>query len=167
MFACGDEDAFRSIYDSYAAGLRYFATRYITDLYQVDDLVQEAFVLLWNKRRDFASEAAMRAYLYRSVQSACLNILRHRKVVDNYAASYRPDDEISTFLDNVFEAEVFQQVAEVFQELSPATKKVYELSLEGMRHDEISQMLDISVNTIKKHKNTANHYMKRRLKNVF
>ena len=40
------------------------------------------------------------------------------------------------------------------------------MSLDGKSHEEIAQTLNISVNTVKKHKNNANHYMRERLKNV-
>jgi len=40
------------------------------------------------------------------------------------------------------------------------------MSLDGKSHEEIAQALNISVNTVKKHKNNANHYMRERLKNV-
>ncbi|WP_455968255.1 RNA polymerase sigma factor [Butyricimonas virosa] len=53
-----------------------------------------------------------------------------------------------------------------FNELSPSCREVYQLSLHGKSHEEISQLLDISVNTVKKHKNNANHYMRARLKHV-
>lgn len=166
MFAQGKESAFRSIYEKYAPGLRYFAARYIVDVDGNEDVVQEAFVAVWKKRKDFTNEAGLKSYLYRTVRSLCLNILRHRKVEAAYVAGYAGADEITTFLDNITEAEIFSEVARAFQELSPASKRVYELSLEGKRHNEIAELLNISTNTIKKHKNTANHYLKRRLKDV-
>ena len=74
------------------------------------------------------------------------------------------NEEEKSFLDNLFEAEIFEALRTVFNELPPACKEVYLLSLQGKSHEEISQQLNITINTVKKHKNNANHYMKERLK---
>ena len=55
-FAQGDERAFRVLYDRYAAGLRYFASKYVDDDAEIEDIVQDAFVALWEKRADFREE---------------------------------------------------------------------------------------------------------------
>ncbi|MDY5012471.1 MAG: sigma factor-like helix-turn-helix DNA-binding protein [Butyricimonas virosa] len=41
---------------------------------------------------------------------------------------------------------------------------MYLLSLQGKSHEEISLQMNITINTVKKHKNNANHYMRERLK---
>ena len=60
----------------------------------------------------------------------------------------------------------FQFLLGVFNELPPACREVYRLSLEGKKHEEIAEILQITVNTVKKHKNNANHYMRERLKHI-
>ena len=54
----------------------------------------------------------------------------------------------------------------VFEELPDACRKVYLRSLEGKSHQEISEELNIAINTIKKHKNNANHYLRVRLEKL-
>lgn len=165
LFGLGDEQAFRAIYDKYALALRYFACKYLEDDQAVDDVVQDAFVSLWNKRGHFAHEHPMKAYLYNVIRNACLNIIRRRKVESKYLNAHREDDT-STFLDDVLEAEIFQVVSQAFGTLSPAAKRVYELSMEGKNQYEIADILDISVNTVKKHKANARVFMRRQMKEV-
>ena len=165
LFRTGDERVFQGIYEQYAPALRFFAFKYLADKESVDDVVQDAFVALWEKRADFTVENAIKAYLYRVVQRTCLNVLRHQKAKERYVGAFQPEEDPS-FLDNVLETEVFQAVRGVFEELTPACKAVYKMSLEGMSHEEISEKLQITVNTVKKHKNNANHYMRERLKHV-
>ena len=43
---------------------------------------------------------------------------------------------------------------------------MYQLSLEGKKHEEIASLLNISINTVKKYKNNANHYMRKRVKDL-
>ena len=46
-FARGGERAFRVLYDRYAVALRYFAAKYLNEDTMSDDVVQDAFVDLW------------------------------------------------------------------------------------------------------------------------
>ena len=166
-FARGGESAFRVLYDRYAVALRYFAAKYLNEDTMIDDVVQDAFVDLWEKRSDFRGEYAVKAYLYKAVRNDCLNLMRHQQVEDKYARRVVTEGEDSeSFLDRILESEIFQTLSDVFNELPPACKEVYQMSLDGKSHEEIAQTLNISVNTVKKHKNNANHYMRVRLKNV-
>ena len=84
-FSRGDEKAFRVLYDKYVVALRYFAAKYLNEDTMIDDVVQDAFVDLWEKRADFRGEYAVKAYLYKAVRNDCLNLMRHQQVEDKYA----------------------------------------------------------------------------------
>ena len=108
-FACGGEKAFRVLYDRYVIALRYFAAKYVTDEDVIEDVVQDAFVALWEKRMEFRVENAVKAYLYKAVRHDCLNLLRHRQVENKYAERMiREGDDSESFLDQILESEIFQ-----------------------------------------------------------
>ena len=147
--------------------MRYFSAKYVDDDATIEDVVQDAFLNLWEKRNEFKTESTIKAYLYKIVRSFSVDTIRRRNIANRYAEKIvleKEDQEF--FLENIVESEVFQMIQTVFNELSPAWREVYQLSLHGKSHEEISQLLDISVNTVKKHKNNANHYMRERLKHV-
>ena len=161
------DKAFRYLYDKYASTLRYFSAKYVDDDATVEDVVQDAFLNLWEKRNEFKTESTIKAYLYKIVRSFSVDTIRRRNIANRYAEKIvleKEDQEF--FLENIVESEVFQMIQTVFNELSPSCREVYQLSLHGKSHEEISQLLDISINTVKKHKNNANHYMRERLKHV-
>ena len=159
------DKAFRYLYDKYASTLRYFSAKYVDDDATIEDVVQDAFLNLWEKRNEFKTESTIKAYLYKIVRSFSVDTIRRRNIANRYAEKIvleKEDQEF--FLENIVESEVFQMIQTVFDELSPSCREVYQLSLHGKSHEEISQLLDISINTVKKHKNNANHYMRERLK---
>ena len=161
------DKAFRYLYDKYASTLRYFSAKYVDDDATIEDVVQDAFPNLWEKRNEFKTESTIKAYLYKIVRSFSVDTIRRRNIANRYAEKIvleKEDQEF--FLENIVESEVFQMIQTVFNELSPSCREVYQLSLHGKSHEEISQLLDISINTVKKHKNNANHYMRERLKHV-
>ena len=145
-FSVGQEKAFRILYEKYAPALRYFAAKYVGEEEVIDDIVQDVFVCLWEK--------------------SCLNTIRHQGVKDRYAEVALHEEELESFWDHILETELFELLLGVFNELPPACREVYRLSLEGKKHEEIAEILQITVNTVKKHKNNANHYMRERLKHI-
>ena len=147
--------------------MRYFSGKYVDDDATIEDVVQDAFLNLWEKRNEFKTESTIKAYLYKIVRSFSVDTIRRRNIANRYAEKIvleKEDQEF--FLENIVESEVFQMIQTVFNELSPSCREVYQLSHHGKSHEEISQLLDISINTVKKHKNNANHYMRERLKHV-
>ena len=164
-FTAGEETAFRVVYDKYVSMLRYFGGKYLADERQVEDVLQDTFVSLWEGRSRFMDEMAIKSFLYTGVKNRCLNILRHEKIRQQYAEKFT-EEPWEDFLEKVIETELFEMLHRVFEELPPACKAVYQLSLEGKRHEEIARELDISVNTVKKYKNNANHYMRNRIKEL-
>ncbi len=165
-FSKGKEYAFRYIYDKYAPSLRHFAYKYLEDGISIDDVVQDAFVKLWEQRNIFNIENTLKSFLYKTVKNQCLNIIRHSVVKQKHSQRVLDEDTQEFFLDNILETEVFHLLLTVFEELSPSCKEVYRMSLNGFKHEEIAEELNISVNTVKKHKNNANNYMRERLKNI-
>ncbi len=162
----GVEIAFRKFYEENSPSLRYFASKYLEEDSLIDDIVQDAFVSFWNNRKNFNSFNAAKSYLYKIVKNNCLNLMRHKSVKRKYYDAILREDNSESFLDNILETEIFDLVLKFFEELPPACKHVYKLSLSGMSHEEISQKLDISINTVKKHKNNANHFIRERMNRI-
>ena len=104
--------------------------------------------------------------MYKAVKNSCLNTIRHQGLKDRYAEVALHEEELESFWDHILETELFELLLGVFNELPPACREVYRLSLEGKKHEEIAEILQITVNTVKKHKNNANHYMRERLKHI-
>ena len=60
----GNEQAFKSLFDEYYQGLCVFASAYLKDDDLSADVVQEAFVKFWNRRRDFDHIVKIKSFLY-------------------------------------------------------------------------------------------------------
>ena len=153
------------MYEKYVVLLRYFGQKYVNNESIISDLIQDAFVHLWERMSHFKDESEAKAFLYKVVQNSCIDQIRHQEVAQKYIQHIISENtEEKSFLDNILETEIFQALRTVFNELPPACKEVYLLSLQGKSHEEISQQLNITINTVKKQKNNANHYMRERLK---
>ena len=78
------DKGFRSVFDSYYPGLLRFVKEYVKDNQDAEDIMQNVFLILWEKRNFLKSDTNLNAYLFTLAKSQCLNYLKHLKVVDKY-----------------------------------------------------------------------------------
>lgn len=76
----GNKEAFKLLFESSYAGLCLFACKYLKNKEVSTDIVQEAFLYLWNKNLEFKSFCSARFYLYKYVRDKSLNYLRNQKL---------------------------------------------------------------------------------------
>lgn len=164
-FDLSDIRVFQEAYNDNYRQLKYFGLQYLPDEEIIADLIQDIWLKIWERKGQYAGEAAFKRYLMSSLYNAILNHVRHDKVKQEYAErkqlSEATEQEISH---KIIEAEIYDAVNRVFDELPDACRRVYAASLEGKSQKEIAEQFCISVNTVKKHINNANHYMRKQMK---
>lgn len=143
------------LFKEYYDRLVFFAWQIIKDKQQSEDIAQDAFITYWQQRAQIASHpVGIKNFLYSSVKNACLNVLRHARVVDQFHNSY-PDTEPAEeyILEAIISAEIIAEVNLAIESLPPHLIKLTRLSfLEGKKNNEVAGELEISVNTVKKQK---------------
>ena len=119
----GDEKVFKSLFDYSYVGMVQRAVYYTNDLDTAEDIVQEVFMRLWEKREELRGIQNIQGYLLFSIRNKCLNLLEHQQVMDKY-----------------------RQYC-LLQEVSDEEMSV----LESKSYAEIAASLSISLNTVKDH----------------
>src|SRR6201996_2402310 len=77
---CISETAFETVYKSCFKGLHSYAQSILEDYEQAEEMVQQVFLKLWERRERIEINTSVEAYLYRSVYNESLNFLKHEKV---------------------------------------------------------------------------------------
>lgn len=168
QFRKGNQDSFKHLYDKYFDALLLFGQKYIVTQSVVEDIIQESFIKIWEKKTTFYHEAAMRAFLYKTVRNSCLNHIDHQKVCKAYESNANIDVSSNDyFLHNVIEEEVNRTIASAVQQLPESARLIYLLSLKGLKNADIAEDLDISINTVKTQKQRASKFLKEKLKDLF
>ena len=80
----GDEKALELFFTAYYKNLLLFAGTYIKDAATCEDITQQVFVNLWEKRAAAANIVSIRSFLLKAVQNACLNELRRLDLKSKY-----------------------------------------------------------------------------------
>lgn len=141
-----DTEAFGIIMRRYVNALYAFAFRITGDTLAAEDIAQEVFIHLWEKRHKLTPELSLRNYLYLSVRNQALNHIRAQKTRLAYADTYRLEQTIGLF---VVEEERYRLLAEAIDKLSPRTAEVIRYSRDGMSQNEIAAKMGITIATVK------------------
>ena len=85
------KDIFKSRFQEHYSRLCCIAYGYVSDQDDAEDIVQELFISVWNKRLDGMPEKEFAAYMTTSVRNSCVSFLRKRRddtvSIDAYPAS--------------------------------------------------------------------------------
>jgi len=159
QFAAGDQSAFRIIFSRHYKALCYFASTIVANDQEAQDLVQEVFSTLWDKRAGFRTAASIKAFLFISTKNACLNFLksRERLTLKEKEFSYlQPGAEMAgtgAFDPVLTETEILQHLYAEIEQLPAQCRRIFKMSyLEGRKNDDIARALQLSYNTVRAQK---------------
>lgn len=159
QFAAGDQSAFGFIFGQHYKALCYFAYNIVSNDQEAQDLVQEAFSKLWDKRTNFRSAANIKAFLFISTKNACLNFLKSRERLTlkekefTYLQPEAENADLTSFDPVLSEAEILQQLYTEIEQLPTQCRRIFKMSyLEGMKNEDIAQALQLSYNTVRSQK---------------
>ena len=131
------------------------------------DLVQEAFVKIWENCSKIDFNKA-KTYLFTTVNNLFLNIIKHNKVVMEYAKAVPYMDTNNQSPEYLLEEEEFKKkLQNAISLLTDAQREVFLLNrIEGKKYREIAEMLDISQKAVEKRMSGALKTLRERIDNI-
>lgn len=169
----GDEHAFRQLFDGLYGPLLGFARSLTRDEAVAEDLVQEAFVRLWDRRERLDEEIPLRAWLFRTVRNLALNSRRDTTtrarllddpVATESAAAPRPAAAPDAATEG---SELQERVSALVTELPPRQREALLLSrVEGLSHAEVAAAMGCAPRTVNNHLVAALGTLRKRLADV-
>ncbi len=160
QIAEGDVQAFAVIFEKYRQPLYTYLLRITKSEVIAEDIVADVFMKLWIGRELAPeiknTEAFLRKVAYNKAMDFFNIVSRHTKLQEEYkrwtaAQTGRVPDEI------LIDEEARKILLEAVNQLPPQRKLIYTLSRhEGLTHDEISKLLNLSQHTIKNSITSAN-----------
>lgn len=164
-------DNFEHIYKVYYPKMFGFAKTYVLTDEDAENIVQDVFLLLLERKDDIEISHSITTFLFTLVKNKCLNLLRHRIVEEEYntyiqeelkfklyslehfSYSYQSDEELRSIIKRAIDA-LPERCREIF----------IKSRIEGKKYKEISEELKISVNTVENHMVAALRKMREQLK---
>ncbi|MBW7840775.1 MAG: RNA polymerase sigma-70 factor [Chitinophagaceae bacterium] len=148
----GDALAFRALYEQYQGKIFLFAFRLIKSKSEAEEIVQEVFVKLWEKRQGIDTNKNFNAYILTITRNLILDRLKRaardktiqQKIFKNMEALQNAS------VNQLIQKELERLYQLAVNRLSPQKKKVYLLSREEeLSYEEIALKLGISKNTVR------------------
>ena len=143
-----DENVFHQLYNSYYKALVNYAMQMLGTQDSAEDVVQNAFMQLWQQGRQSRGDNHIRAFLYNITRNAAIDRLRHDKIVQDYQESY--EINANSEEDSIFTEEVFRQLFEEIDRLPSRQREIFLLLMKGQKNREIAENLNIAEETVKK-----------------
>jgi RNA polymerase sigma-70 factor (ECF subfamily) len=163
----GDMEAFETIFKAYYQSLCLFSMRYLRRSDLAEEIVQDIFVNIWDKRSGLHLETSLKSYLYRAVHNNSLKYLQHEKVVDRHAQRIieRKEQFYNEPLNNIQVEELTKLLEIAYASMPQKTREIFELSRnEGLKYAEIAEKMEISVKTVEAHMGNALKILRENLK---
>jgi len=132
----------------------------------VEDLAQNVFIRLWEKRHKINITSSLGAYLRRMAINEALGHLRKNKNVHiEKLTPITPQKETENTETNYLHQELQEQIAAAIDTLPPKCRRVFQLSrYEGLTYREIAEKLGISVKTVENQMGKALRVLREKMK---
>jgi RNA polymerase sigma-70 factor (family 1) len=148
----GDQNGFKEFYHMQFFKLYQFAFSFVHSKEIAEEIVNDVFLSLWQKRNTLNTINNIQVYLFVLVKNASLNHLRKNRMpmpvsVDDLCVDHFPlvaDPELL-----VTQRELQKQIREAIEQLPARCRLVFKLVKEdGLSYKEVASILDLSVKTI-------------------
>lgn len=166
----GDKKAFTYLIDKYHNRLCVYADSLINNHIRSEDVVQNVFIRLWEKRKNLDTAFSVKNYLYKSVYNEFIDQYRKTQSVLRIEKMYIEHLNTIVFEEGHQEEmdKIINEIQEIVNELPPRCKEVFRLSKEeGLTNIEISDHLKISVKSVEAQITRAFSTIRKKLKGKF
>jgi RNA polymerase sigma-70 factor (ECF subfamily) len=161
------EQSFRIAFDAYYEKLCRYAYTIVRDMDEAQDIVQNVFVKIWERKETLAMTVTVKSYLYRAVYNHCMNHLEARAVRQKY--QHKESGDLSPIQEpEVFPHELEENIIAVINTLPKQCRLIFMMSrYQEMKYAEIATKLGISVNTIENQISKALRILKTHFKDTY
>jgi|SRR5690606_12288005 len=156
------ERLFRKYYQNLCSYVFYF----LKDHAAAEEVVQDVFFALWQKRDELKITSSVKSYLYKAARNHSLNVLKHIEVRENYKQhNERLRAETEAGEEGVLETKELQKrIENAINQLPPERKRIFVMSrYEDLKYREIADELGISVKTVEAQMGKALRFLREQL----
>ncbi len=161
----GNPSAFEELFKQTFPRMLGYCSLFIQDKAQANDLVQECFVRLWEKRFTIHPQQSVESLLFVMLRNRCLNYLRDQKteLIDRSLNTLGESDlqhlyqlDFTGREEKKLEETLIEAIRESVENLPEKRKLVFiKAKIEGKKNKEIAEELGISVKAVEKHLHQA------------
>lgn len=164
----GEKQAYQILFERYAPKIYYFALPYLKSNADSEELVQDVFLKVWEKREFLDSNQNIKAFIFKIAINTIYDFIR-RKNIENafqeFSKANNRDNSNNTWDTVIFE-EMQARINILIAQMPEQRRKIFRLSKnKGCSNEEIAQQLNLSKRTVENQLYRALSFLKEQLKN--
>jgi RNA polymerase sigma-70 factor, ECF subfamily len=153
-----DDQQFEHLFKTYFKVLHAYSATMLRDEEAAEEIVQQLFLKLWEKREQLTFQTSVKAYLYKCVYHDSLNYLERQKTAERYReyASKTMNNEAEDSSRRLDLAQLESRLKEALNELPEQCRTVFQLSrFNDLKYKEIAEQMGLSPKTVENHMGRA------------
>lgn len=169
-FQQGEEKGFTYFFNLLYPSLVYYAFRILKDRQAAEDVVEDAFIKIWERHSTFTNSQAIKPWLYTVARNMCLDRLRKEKSSRRYkeAMSFQGKNSFQeSSLNDIIHAEIINEIHSTINSLPTECRKIFQMIyIQGKTVREIADELQLSISTIKNQKARGLSILRKKFPNL-
>ena len=158
----GEQEAFGQLYTLSYPKLRNVCRQYINNKDDIDDLLHDAYYLIFTKINTLNDDSKAEAWMQKVVQNLALTYLQQRKQQPIVPLDCMKETAVMPV--TVESTETYEEIMTLIEQLPNSYRRVFRLSvLEGMSHQQIADLLNIESHTSSEQLSRAKKKLRRSL----
>jgi RNA polymerase sigma-70 factor (ECF subfamily) len=136
--------------------------QYVRSLEDANEIVNDTFLVVWEKQDEFVLDDSLKSYLYTIVRNKSLNLLKKRKIeVTELDMGFEVPSAQYSALDFLQAKQTEELVYKLIEQLPPRCKQIFVLSRkEQLSNKEIATLMDLNEKTIENQISIAIKFIK-------
>ncbi len=164
----GEKEAYQALFERYAPKIYHFALSYLKSTADSEELVQDVFLKVWEKREILDATQNIKAFVFKIAINTIYDFIRRKNIENAFQefskANYAADSN-NTWDTLIFE-EMQTTINSLVAQMPEQRKKIFKLSKnKGLSNDEIAQELNLSKRTVENQLYRALLFLKEHLRN--
>ncbi|MEX0998093.1 MAG: sigma-70 family RNA polymerase sigma factor [Flavobacteriaceae bacterium] len=160
------ESVYNKLFQTLSPSIYNFIYFKCGNVAQSEDLVQEAFIKLWENCAK-VPQAKAKSFLYTVCNNSFLNEVAHQKVVLKFTKKATPHINEQSPQYVLEEKEFEQKLQKALSNLTEAQRTAFLMNrIEGKKYREIAEILEISVKAVEKRMSQALESLRKEIKNI-
>ncbi len=153
----------KALYDRYAPKMMAVALRYASRFDEAQDILQDAFIKVFDKIKDFKREGSLEGWIRRITVNTALDAIRKKRKESDWVELEDVAFSLSSE-DFTIEQIAADDIIKILQSIPFGYRVVFNMyAIEGYTHKEISEELGISISTSKSQYSRARNHMQKLL----
>ena len=157
-------DDFKLLFDQYYEGIKSFLYYKIGDIEVAEDIVQEVFLKLWDKRSSIDLKT-VKSFLFTIANNMAINHLKHRSIVFNFVRNENKSEKVNSPQYELEMKEFKENLERLLAEMPENYRVVFLMNrIDKLTYNEIAERLELSVKAIEKRMSNALSFLRDKLK---